>query len=180
MSDTERRILLGRIAAAHGIRGDLLIETYTSEPGGIAAYGALQTEDGARELTLRIVRITPKGVIAHAKGVDDRNAAEALRGTTLYVERDRLPPPEEDEYYFADLVGLRAEDENGNKIGKVIAVQNYGAGDLLELRKSGQRATELIPFTQASVPTVDVAGGRVVIVPPLIASDDDKDGQDTD
>ncbi len=88
MSDTERRILLGRIAAAHGIRGDLLIETYTSEPGGIAAYGALQTEDGARELTLRIVRITPKGVIAHAKGVDDRNAAEALRGTTLYVERD--------------------------------------------------------------------------------------------
>lgn len=178
MSDTERRILLGRIAAAHGIRGDLLIEAYTSEPGGIAAYGALQTEDGARELTLRIVRITPKGVIAHAKGVDDRNAAEALRGTSLYVERDRLPPPEDDEYYFADLVGLRAEDETGNEIGRVVAVQNYGAGDLLELRKSGQRATELIPFTQACVPTVDIAGGRVVIIPPLIASDDDKDGSE--
>jgi 16S rRNA processing protein RimM len=178
MSDTERRILLGRIAAAHGIRGDLLIETYTREPDGIATYGAVQSEDGTHEFKLKILRTTPKGVIAHAKGVDDRNAAEALRGTSLYVARDRLPPPEDDEFYQADLVGLRAEDEHGQEIGKVVAVQNYGAGNILELRKSGQRATELIPFTQAFVPTVDVAGGRVVIVAPLTTSDDEKDGEE--
>jgi 16S rRNA processing protein RimM len=172
MSDTERRILLGRIAAAHGIRGDLLIETYTGAPQDIASYGPLQSEDGGRSFKVKVIRTTPKGVIAHVTGIDDRNAAETLKGISLYVDRGRLPAPGDGEYYHADLVGLRAEDGQGRAIGTVVAVQNYGAGDLLELRKEGKRATELIPFTQACVPTVDISGGRVVIVAPEIAEGD--------
>lgn len=172
MSDTERRILLGRIAAAHGIRGDLLIETYTGAAQDIASYGPLQSEDGGRSFKVKVIRTTPKGVIAHVAGIDDRNAAETLKGISLYVDRARLPAPGNGEFYHADLVGLRAEDGQGRAIGTVIAVQNYGAGDLLELRQEGKRATELIPFTQACVPTVDISGGRVVIVAPEIVEGD--------
>lgn len=175
MSDTERRILLGRIGAAHGIRGDLLIETYTGDPQDIAAYGPLDSENGARTFELKVIRTTPKGVIAHVTGIDDRTAAETLKGTSLYVDRTRLPAPDEGEFYHADLIGLRAEDEQGRMVGTIVAVQNYGAGDLLELRQEGKRGTELIPFTEACVPTVDVAGGRVVIVAPTIAQEDDQD-----
>lgn len=174
MSDKGRRILLGRVAAAHGIRGDLLIETYTAEPDGIAAYGALETEDGRRRLELKVLRTTPKGVIAHAAGVDDRTAAETLKGALLYVDRDRLPAPDDGEFYHADLIGLNAEDENGEAVGTVVAVQNYGAGDLLELKRAGIRKTELIPFTEAYVPVVDVTGGRVVVVAPISKPEKDK------
>ena len=110
--------------------------------------------------------MTPKGVVARVAGVADRNGAEALRGTALYAPRARLPEAEEGEYYYADLAGLRADDEAGNRIGSVVAVQNYGAGDLLEVRLDGQSVTELIPFTDAFVPVVDIAGGRVVVVMP--------------
>lgn len=174
MSDTDRRILLGRIAAPHGIRGDVLIETYTADPQDIVAYGPLQTEDGTRVLEISVVRLTPKGVIARVAGVADRTGAEALKGLDLYVDRARLPAPkEEGEYYHADLVGLRAEDRDGYKLGTIVAVQNYGAGDLLELRLSGKRQTELIPFTETFVPVVDLAGGRVVVELP--AADERKD-----
>lgn len=176
MSDTERRILLGRIAGAHAIRGDLLIETYTGKPQDIAAYGPLESEKGARTFELKVLRVTPKGVIAHVAGIDDRSTAEALKGTSLYVDRARLPAPDDGEFYHADLVGLRAEDGEGRVIGTVVAVQNFGAGDLLELREDGKRGTALIPFTEACVPIVDVAGGRVVIVAPAVAQDEDKQG----
>lgn len=166
MSDKDRRILLGRIAGPHGIQGNVVIETYTGEPRDIAAYGPLETEDGTRQLVVSIVRVTPKGVIALVEGVDDRTAAETLKGLKLYIDRERLPTATEGEFYQTDLVGLKAEDRNGQRIGVVIAVQNFGAGDLLEIRLEGKPKTEFIPFTDAFVPIVDIAGGRVVVALP--------------
>jgi len=174
MIDKDRRILLGRIAAPHGIRGDVVIESYAGEPQAIAAYGPLESEDGTRKIEINVVRVTPKGVIAHVAGVDDRTSAESLKGLSLYVERARLPVAAEGEYYRADLIGLAAEDREGRKVGTVVAVENYGAGDILELRLEGRAKTELIPFSDAFVPVVDTAGGRVVVVlPEEDAAEDD-------
>lgn len=177
MTDQAQRVLLGRIVTAHGIRGDVVIDSYTAEPADVGAYGPLQSADRAKEYVVKVVRVTPKGVVAHIKGVDDRNGAEALRGTELYVARAKLPEADEGEFYYADLAGLRVENEAGESLGKVVAVQNYGAGDLLELRLEGQTATELIPFTDTYVPVVDIAAGRVVVVLPA-ATEDDEDASD--
>jgi 16S rRNA processing protein RimM len=160
------RILLGRIAGAHGIRGEVLIKTFTAAPENIGAYGPLSDETGTRTFKLKSARATPKGVVARLQGVDDRNGAEALRGIALYIERDRLPEAAEDEFYHADLVGLTAVDGDGKPVGEIVAVQNYGAGDLLEIRLAGSSKTELVPFTDAAVPQVDVAARRVVVLMP--------------
>ena len=176
MSGNPRRILLGRIVSAHGIRGEVVIDSFTGAAEDVAAYGPLDTEDG-RKLHIKLVRTTPKGgVIARVAGVADRNGAEALRGTALYAMREQLPAPAEGEFYYEDLAGLRADNEAGEPVGQVVAVQNYGAGDLLEVRLEGQRVTELIPFTDAFVPVVDVAGGRVVVVVPVYDADEDGAG----
>jgi 16S rRNA processing protein RimM len=178
MSGNPRRILLGRIVSAHGIRGEVVIDSFTGAAEDIAAYGALATEDG-RKLDIKLVRTTPKGgVIVRVAGVADRNGAEALRGTALYAQRGQLPELEEGEFYYEDLAGLRADNEAGEQIGQVVAVQNYGAGDLLEVRLEGQRATELIPFTDAFVPVVDVAAGRVVVVVPVYDAGADAAAED--
>jgi 16S rRNA processing protein RimM len=161
-----RRLLLGRIAGAHGIRGEVVIHAYTAAPEAIAAYGPLWDEGGRRTFTIERLRVTAKGVVARLSGIGDRDAAEALKGTQLYVDRCRLPPAAEGEFYHADLVGLAAVDAAGTGIGEVVAVQNYGAGDLLELRLAGSATTELVPFTDAFVPEVDLAAGRVVVVLP--------------
>ena len=176
MTEKAQRILLGRIVAAHGIRGDVVIDSYAGDPGDIGAYGPLSSEDGAKHFEVRVVRVTPKGVVARVAGVTDRNGAEALKGTALYAPRARLPEAADGEYYYADLAGLRADDEAGNRVGAVVAVQNYGAGDLLEVRLDGQSATELIPFTDAFVPVVDIPAGRVVVVMPAFAPDDEDAG----
>ena len=160
------RILLGRIAGAHGIRGEVLIHAFTEPPENIAVYGPLSDEADARTFEIEIVHVTAKGVVARLVGVADRSAAEALKGVALYVRRDRLPPAAEGEYYHADLIGLAAVDGDGARIGEIVAVQNYGAGDLLEIRLAGRKQTELIPFTDASVPEVDIAARRVVVVLP--------------
>ena len=158
------RILLGRIAGAHGIRGEVVIHAFTAAPENIGAYGPLS--DAAGTLTFKIgkARATSKGVVARLEGVTDRNAAEALKGVELFVERGRLPQAGEQEFYHADLIGLEAVSPDGAAVGRITAVQNYGAGDLLEIRLTGAGATELVPFTEAFVPQVDVAGGRVVVM----------------
>jgi 16S rRNA processing protein RimM len=166
------RILLGRIADAHGIRGDVLIHAYTASPEAIGAYGALSDKSGARAFEIQQARVTPKGVIARLAGVSDRNAAEALKGTELYVERDRLPPPADGEFYHADLIGLAAFDRDGAPAGEIVAVVNFGAGDLLEVRFPGAGTSEFVPFTEDCVPTVDIAAGRVVIALPSEAGDE--------
>jgi 16S rRNA processing protein RimM len=168
-----KRVLLGRIAAAHGIRGEVLVKSYAAAPQDIAAYGALTNADGTQALVLKVVRVTSKGVICRVAGVTDRNGAEALAGTDLYVDRARLPPPPEGEYYHVDLIGLAALAPDGSHIGTVAAVRNYGGGDLLEIRLSQKPVTELVPLTEAFVPTVDIQSGHVVVSLPIPAPDDD-------
>jgi 16S rRNA processing protein RimM len=167
VAETEKPlVLLGRIAGAHGIRGEVVIHAYTAAPEDIGAYGPLTDAGGARSLELKIVRVTAKGVVARVSGVRDRNAAEALKGVELYVDRERLPAAAEGEFYHADLIGLAAVDAAGDAVGEVVAVQNFGAGDLLEIRLAGSAKTELVPFTEACVPVVDVRAKRAVVVLP--------------
>lgn len=164
----EKRILLGEITAAHGVRGDVLVRTFTGDPHAIARYGPLTDADGSAPLTLKVVRVTPKGaVVARVKGVADRNGAEVLKGRKLYVARKAMPEPRSaDDFYHADLIGLLVVDADGNALGEVVAVENYGAGDLLEIRFSATRQTEFVPFTKAVVPEIDIAARRLVVVMP--------------
>jgi 16S rRNA processing protein RimM len=180
MTNTEtsgdRRILLGQITAAHGIRGDVIVRTYTGEPASISSYGPLTDKDGAKPLTLTVIRVSDKGIVARITGVTDRNAAEALKGRELYVARSKLPKAEEAEYYHADLVGLAAITEEGQPFGRVIAVQNFGAGDLLEIRLADGSDAEFIPFTNACVPSVDIAAGQLTVVPPIVTGEPEVTG----
>ncbi|MEZ5850846.1 MAG: ribosome maturation factor RimM [Hyphomicrobiaceae bacterium] len=180
MSDTAKdRVLLGRIAAAHGIRGDVVVHSFAADPVDIASYGPLGDAGGTRSFKLKVRHVTDKGVICGIAGITDRTAAEALRGVELYVARDRLPDTSEDEFYHADLIGLTAVDPDGVRIGRIADVVNYGAGDLIEIARDGSTKTELIPFREAFVPEVDVAGGRVVVRMPDVAADDDESPEKT-
>lgn len=158
-----RRILLGQIAGAHGIRGDVLITTYTGAPADITTYGPLTDEAGQRTFVVAVRRATPKGVIAHIEGVEDRTAAEALKGARLYVDRGQLPATIADEFYHADLIGLAAVAPDGSTVGTVTAVRNYGAGDLIEITYAESRRTEMIPFNATFVREVDADAKRIVI-----------------
>jgi 16S rRNA processing protein RimM len=171
---TSARILLGRTLGAHGVRGEVLIKTYTQAPASIGAYGALTDASGVRRFTIKVVRVTPKGVVARIGGITSRDAAEALQGVEFFVERNRLPQAGEGEFYYADLVGLTAVDGDNRVIGTVVAVHNFGAGDLLEVRLDGSAKTELVPFADRFVPTVEVKAGRIVVILPG-ASDADQD-----
>ena len=146
----------------------MLVRSYTGDPEAIGDYGALTDAAGAAPLSLKVLRLTPKGaVVARVKGIADRNAAEALKGRKLFVAREAMPEPDdEDDFYYADLVGLAAVDAEGKPLGEVVAVQNFGASDLLEIRLTGSKKTELIPFTKAVVPTVDIAARQVTVVMP--------------
>ena len=172
MADGER-ILLGRIVAAHGIRGDLLVRTYTGAPDAVGSYGTLSDAEGRRTFKLRVLRVTAKGVVARVAGVNDRNGAEALAGTDLYVARAQLPAAEEGAFYHADLIGLVAIARDGTEVGRIVGVHNFGAGDLIEVALGASRRTELVPFTAQYVPEVDIAR-RVVVVELPIPSDDDE------
>ncbi len=172
-SANKARVLLGEITGAHGIRGEVIIRSYTAEPEGIAAYGPLHDQDRKKDFVIHVRRVTAKGTVASIEGVSDRTAAQALKGTKLYVDRSQLPPPEEGTYYHADLIGLSAFDPDGDLIGKVIAVANYGAGDILEIQLAdSETKTELIPLLEAFVPEIDVDSGRIVVNMPITHDDD--------
>ncbi|MCB1513432.1 MAG: ribosome maturation factor RimM [Hyphomicrobiaceae bacterium] len=175
---SDQRILLGEITGVHGIRGEVLVRAYTAEPEAIASYGPLTDATGTAPLTIKVVRLTPKGaIVARIKGVTDRNGAEALKGRKLFVARETMPAPDdEDEFYHADLIGLAAIDAEGSALGEVIAVQNYGAGDLLEIRLAGTTRTEFIPFTKAVVPDIDIAARRMTVVRPEEVVGEPRDG----
>ncbi len=160
-------VLLGRITDAHGLKGEVKIASYTARPEDIAAYGPLITADKVRRFEIASLRPGSRGVvIAQLSGVADRTAAEKLKGTELYVAREVLPAPDEDEFYHSDLIGLLAHSPSGETIGEVVAVHNFGAGDLLEIRVSGSSRTELIPFDAANVPKIDLQEGYVAVVLP--------------
>ena len=158
------RVCVAAVAGAWGVRGEARVKSFTAEPRAFAAYGPLEAEDG-RRFELRIVRPVSGGFAARLSGVADREAAEALKGTRLYAPRDRLPPLPEDEFYHADLIGLPVFDPGGVELGRVRAVQDYGAGDFLEIAGRGGRPL-LIPFTRLAAPTVDLVAGRIVADPP--------------
>ncbi len=172
----DKRILLGRIVGAHGIRGDVLIRTYTGDPEAIGSYGSVA--GGERNFKVKVVRVTPKGVVARLSGVTDRNAAEAIVGTDLVVERAQFPAAGEDEFYHVDLIGLTAVAPDGGEIGRVVGVYNFGAGDLLDVAFGGSKRTELIPFKEPFVPTVNLAARQIVIVLPEPGEPDpEEDGE---
>ena len=168
------QICVARIGAAHGIRGAVKLWTFTEDPFAVTRYGQLTTKDGARQFELAQAREAKDHLVATFKGVTTRNEAERLNGLELYVARDKLPATDQDEYYHADLIGLAAITATGEPLGKVIAIHNFGAGDIIEIAPPAG-TTIMLPFSNAVVPTVDIAGGRVVIaLPEEIEGGDDE------
>lgn len=167
MSDTDRdsrkRICVGVVTGAHGLRGLVRIRPYTDTPEDVAAYGPVVSEDGTRRFELEVRNRTGKGqVLVHIDGVDDRTAAESLKGLRLFVLRDMLPDAEDDEFYYADLLGMEVVAQDGTTLGTVRAVENFGAGDMLEINDA-RGGVSTIPFTLAAVPEVNIKAGRVVV-----------------
>jgi 16S rRNA processing protein RimM len=164
-SPSSSRIVLATIGAAHGIRGEVRVKSFTTDPMSLGDYGPLLAADGRTFEIDRLRSLKGEMLIAKFRGIDDRNAAEALNGAELSVERSALPPAEAGEYYHADLVGLEAFNTEGKPLGRVVAVQNFGAGDILEVAPQ-DGASLLVPFTNAAVPDIDIEGGRLTIMPP--------------
>jgi 16S rRNA processing protein RimM len=156
------RICVGAIAGAFGVAGEVRLKSFCMEATDIAAYGPLWVKDGSRSFSIKLTRPVAGGLGARIAGVATKEAADALRGTDLYVDRDRLPRLPDDEFYHADLIGLAVRDPGGAEIGQVIAVHNHGAGDILEIRLTGRSSALLLPFTFATVPTVNIAGGCLI------------------
>lgn len=164
-----KRLLMGRIGAAHGIKGEVRVTSFTEEPLALASYGPMTTNRPGLVIEIETARATTNVLVARLKGVTDRTAAEKLNGVELYVERDRLPPPADDDFYHADLIGLEARLGDGTVLGEVIAIPNYGASDLIEVRNARTGDTFLYPFTRAVVPEVHIADGYLVIEVPTEA-----------
>lgn len=160
MKSLRNPVQMAVIGAAHGIKGEVRIKAFTGDPVAVGDYGPLFSADGR---AFEVIGARPQGevVVARLKGVTDRNAAEALNGTALFIERDDLPATLDDEFYHADLVGLVVRDGDGTDLGRVRAVLNFGGGDILEIAGSGTE--RLVPFSKAAAPVVDVAGGFIVL-----------------
>jgi 16S rRNA processing protein RimM len=160
------KVCVGAIGGAFGVRGEVRLKSYCAEPAAIADYGVVTDEAGTRSFEVTLTGQVSNGLSARLSGVRTKEEADALKGLRLFVDRDRLPETGDDEYYHADLIGLRVMDTGGAELGTVRAVLNHGASDLLEVMGPGLKAPVLLPFTHAVVPTVDVAGGRIVADPP--------------
>jgi 16S rRNA processing protein RimM len=165
---------VAQIGAAHGLRGGVHLRSFTEEPGAFAQYGPLETEDGTYRLEIDSVKPSKDGFTVRFVGVTRREQAEALRNVNLYVDRDRLPAASEDEFYYADLIGLAAVTPQGDALGKVIALHNFGAGDIVELQLDSGAST-MLAFDQATMPEIDIAGGKIVVVMPeeIVVQDHD-------
>ncbi len=163
-----KRICIGALAGPHGVRGDFKIRSFTADPADVAAYGQVEAEKGGRRFTLKLLRMQKPGVfIAQAPEIKTREEAETLKGTKLFIARSCLPPPDEDEFYHEDLVGLKAQDADGNGYGKIKAVLNFGAGDLLELFQIPEvKGTRLLEFSHEYVPVIDFENNCITVSPP--------------
>ena len=159
-------ICVGAIGGAYGVQGEVRLKSFTSEPTAIAEYAPLYTEDQTREFDLVLTGRVKNGLSARMSGIVSKEEADALKGTDLFVPRDRLPSLPDDEFYHADLVGLTVYDTGGALLGEVRSVQNHGASDLLEIDGPGLKTTALLPFPRAAVPTVDLAAGKIIADPP--------------
>ncbi|WP_036255670.1 ribosome maturation factor RimM [Methylocapsa acidiphila] len=162
------RILVGRFGAPHGVRGELRLKSFTSDPAAIATYAPLLDASGVRRFVIKAMRLVKDDLfVARVAGVEDRDSASALTNVEIFVPREALPAAEDEEFYLADLVGLAAVDAEGGAIGRVVDVLNFGAGDLLEIAPAAGGETVLLPFTKEVVPEIDVSAGRLTIVPPV-------------
>ena len=159
-------ICVGAIAGAFGVRGEVRLKSFCADPSAIADYAPLSTEDGARSFSVTLTRPIKNGFAARLGGIATKEEADALRGVQLFAPRTRLPSLPDDEFYHADLIGLEVFDSGGAALGTVLAVQNHGAGDLLDIRPATGGETVLLPFTLVNVPTVDLGAGRIVADPP--------------
>lgn len=168
----DRSVCVGVVTGPHGVGGALRIKSFTARPEDIVAYGPLADETGRRRYGVRLVGAAKGVLIARLSGVEDRNRAEELRGLRLYLPRAALPPPAEEEFYHADLIGLDAVLGDGMPLGRVRAVHDFGAGDTLEIMREGAPPA-MVPFTRAVVPIVDLEAGRLVVEPPPGLIDDD-------
>lgn len=164
---SDQLLFVAQIGAAHGVRGEVKVTTFTADPMALADYRDLKRQDGSAAVTILSARPSKGGIVCRLKGVEDRNAAEALRGLKLYISRDALPEAEEDEFYLADLIGLSVETADGQVLGKVKTVQDFGAGDLLEIQPRGG-ASWWLPFTKEAVPEVRLAEGKMIADPPAV------------
>ena len=161
------RICVARIGAAHGVRGEVKLWSFTQDPAAVAGYGPLETLDGTRRLEIKVLRPAKDHFVARFAGVDDRDAAKKLRNLELYIPRARLPEIDEaDTFYHADLIGLDAVTSDGAQIGTVCALHNFGAGDIIEIIPIGGGDALMLPFNETTVPTIDLKAGRIVVVPP--------------
>ncbi|MBA5778926.1 ribosome maturation factor RimM [Stappia sp. F7233] len=179
MAEENKRIAIGRIGAAHGIRGEVRIKAYSEDPLAIADYGPLQNADGTASYEIVSARLQKSMVVARLKGVSDRTAAEKLNGVELYISRDQLgETDDEDEFYHTDLIGMEACEADGTSVGRIIAVPNFGASDLLEISPKGAKSFYL-PFTLDFVPEIDFDAGKVtVVIPAGYLAEDDADEDD--
>lgn len=160
------RICVAQFGAPHGIRGEVRLRSFTEDPAAIKTYGPLESEDSSRRFTIEALRPAKDHFVARLAGIGDRDAAEKLTNIKLYVSRDRLPPIEDEgTYYHADLVGLAAVTADGNALGTVTAILNFGAGDLVEIKPEGGSTTLMVPFTDTAVPEIDMAARRMVVNP---------------
>ena len=160
----EKKVCLGKIVAAHGIRGEVKFSCYTRLPFAAGKFGAVETEDGSKKFQIKVVGKASSNVRIQIKDVTDRNTAEALVGTEFYVDRDVFPDLPDEEFYQMDIVGLKVcLKEKDNVIGEVIGFYNFGAGDIIEIKISGQKATEMLPFTKAYVPTININEGCIIV-----------------
>jgi 16S rRNA processing protein RimM len=160
------RVCVGSIAGSWGVKGEVRLKSFCADPSAIADYGPLFTEDGKTSYKVTLTRPVAGGLGARLSGVTTKEQADALKGVNLFVGRDRLPSLGDDEFYHADLIGLDVQDTGGAPLGKVLAVHNHGATDLLEVSAPGMKTPLLLPFTRAIVPTVDLAARRIVADPP--------------
>jgi 16S rRNA processing protein RimM len=166
------------VAGGFGVKGEMRISTFTAEPLALARYKTLLREDGSAGLTVLTARPVKDAVIARIAGIDTKDAADALRGLRLYIPRDALPEPDEDEFYLTDLIGLSVEDTAGKPLGRIKAVPNFGSGDLLEIEPPRGGATFYLPFTRQAVPEVRLADRKVIADPPGEIEADPNEGTD--
>src|SRR5437879_9390128 len=171
------QICVARIGAAHGVRGGVKLWTFTEDPLAVKTYGPLTTKDGARQFEVTHAREAKGHLVATLKGIATREEAERLNGVELYIARDKLPATDENEYYHADLIGLAAVTPANEPLGRVIAIHNFGAGDIIEIAPA-HGATMLLPFSNAVVPSVDLAAGHVEIELPQEAEGEEPNAAD--
>ena len=173
MRAPDRLILMGVFGAPQGVRGEIRVKSLTGEPSAIGAYGPLTNKGRTRMFAFESLRpLKDDLLVARVTGILSREAAEAFKGVEIFARRDQLPAPDEDEFYYEDLVGLEAVDAAGGPIGRVVSLMNHGAGDVLEIAPADGGETLLLPFTKSVAPRIDFAAGRIVIEPPREVEND--------